>query len=264
MVAALEGWDRAADTDVEPPFSAIEDADRVSVTSGASSSSVSVSATPVGFATPLPPAAVAETVTCLAGESVSLSLAVTVTSPLLAVAPAAMVSVVPAERVKSSAAVTVTVTASLDVPDSAAVTDATPPFSEIEVWDRARVRVGRSSSSVSVSATAAGALTSPFACPETNMRLSGESVSLPTAVMVTVPVLTVAPAAKASSGVADRVASDAMAPAPGATVTVTVAADSAALSSVAVTVVTPPVSEMVEDVSASAALGRATMGSHSP
>ena len=264
VTASLDLPDSVAVTDATPPVSEIDDGDSDSATVGNVSSSVSVNATPVGFATPLPPTAVAETVTSLSGAWISLSLAVTVTSPLLAVAPAAMVSVAPAERVKSGAAVTVTVTASLEAPDSAAVTDATPPFSEIEVWDRARVRVGRSSSSVSVSVTAEGALTSPLACPATNMRLSGESVSLPTAVIVTVPVLVVAPLAKTSSVVPDRVTSDAMAPAPGVTVTVTVAAPEAASSSVAVTVVTPPVSEMAEDDSASAALGRATMGSHSP
>ena len=83
---------------------------------GASSSSVIVSVASAGFATP-PPLAVAETVTVLFGASTSLSTAVMVTVPVLEVAPAAMVRVVPL-RVKSlaiagdtAAAATVRVTA---------------------------------------------------------------------------------------------------------------------------------------------------------
>ena len=58
-----------------------------------SSSFSSVSVTPGGAVTPLPPATVTETVTDLSAASTSLSFAVTVTMPVLLVAPAAMVSV---------------------------------------------------------------------------------------------------------------------------------------------------------------------------
>ena len=133
--------------------------DSASVTVGKVSSSVSVRVSDDGATTLLPPTTVPETVTDLFPEWTSLPLAVTVTSPLLAVAPAAMVSVFAAERSKSAAtapvpgtALTVTVTASLDLPDSAAVTVVSPPVSETDEDDRARVTVGSVSSSVSVSA----------------------------------------------------------------------------------------------------------------
>ena len=76
-----------------------------------------VRVTAAGFATPLPPDTVAETVTALSGASFASSAAVTVTVPVLAVCPAAIVSIVPV-CVKSpaaasvpAAAVTVSVTA---------------------------------------------------------------------------------------------------------------------------------------------------------
>ena len=80
-----------------------------------------------------------------------------VTVPVLAVAPAAIVSVVFCDRLKSllvagliALADTVTVTASLEAPDSVAVTVLTPPSSVIELSDSARVSVGVASSSVMV------------------------------------------------------------------------------------------------------------------
>ena len=122
------------------------------------SSSVSVSSPPAGADTPLPPETAPRTITCLSGASTSLSFAVTVTAPVLVVSPAAIVRVFALDRLKSAATTpgpaavpTVTVTASLDAPDSVAVTVETPPFSEIDDEDSASVTVGSVSSSVSVS-----------------------------------------------------------------------------------------------------------------
>ena len=83
-----------------PPFSAIESEDSASVVCGASLS-VMVSVRADGCATPLPPAAVPDTVTCLLPVAVVSSLAVTVTTPALTVEPAAMVKAVAVLRLKS-------------------------------------------------------------------------------------------------------------------------------------------------------------------
>ena len=142
------------------------DSATASVTAGAASSSVIVSITAAGFATPLAPDTVAETVTALSGASTGLSFAVRVTTPVLTVEPAAMVSVVPV-CVKSpetacvpATAATVSVTAALDARSSAAVTVATPPCSEIDD-ESASATVGVSSSSLNVSATP---VTAPTPC----------------------------------------------------------------------------------------------------
>ena len=156
VVADDDGCDNDAVTRVSPPFSEIDDGFSVNAAPGGASSSGIVSVTFDGAATPLPPAAVADTVTDLFGASVSLFTAVIVTTPTLVVSPAAMVSFVPV-CVKSvpdpGDAETVTVTASLDAPDSVAVTVDTPPFSEIDEDDNASETVGRLSSSVVVTAT---------------------------------------------------------------------------------------------------------------
>ena len=126
-----------------------------------------VSVTSDGSDAPSPPSTVAETVTVLSGASVALSDAVIVTTPVLAVSPAAIVSAVPV-WVKSvpapGDAETVTVVASLAVRFRAAVTVATSPFSEIELSDRASVTCGLSSSTtVTVTATGRCAWATP--CP---------------------------------------------------------------------------------------------------
>ena len=112
---------------VEPDAPSATPGDEIDTT-GAASSSAMVSVASAGFATPLAPDTVADTVTALSGSSVELSFAVTVTTPVLAVSPAAMVSVVPV-CVKSpesacvpATADTVRVTASLDARSSVAVT----------------------------------------------------------------------------------------------------------------------------------------------
>ena len=133
---------------------------------GAASSSAMVSVASAGSATPLAPETAAETVSCLSGSSFALSNAVIVTAPTLAVAPAAMVSVTPELSVKSAAtagatavADTVSITASLDLPESVAVTVLVSPWPlsamvssfDESGSDNAKVATGVASSSVSAS-----------------------------------------------------------------------------------------------------------------
>ena len=74
--------------------------------------------------------------------------------PVLAVEPAATVSVFAVESVKPSPdAAIVSVTAALDAPESVAVTVDTPPFSEMDEGDSTRIAVGAPSSSVRVRLT---------------------------------------------------------------------------------------------------------------
>ena len=182
--------------------------------------------------------AVPETVTVLFAASVLLSTAVTVTVPVLTVAPAAMVSVLFALRPKSpdtagltAAAATVTVVVALDGWFNVAVTVLTcwspnvpvSSDSRIEVGESASVTVGAASSSRMVSVTSSGAVmpTAFAAVAVTDTSLFGASVLLSTAVIVTGPVLAVAPAAMVSTPERDTV----NAPANGATVTVVCALD---------------------------------------
>ena len=170
-----------------------------------SSSSVIVSVASEGLATPCPPLAVPDTLTVLFTASTSLSFAVTVTVPVLEVAPAAIVSVVFDESAKSpgtagetAAAVTVTVTASPDAPDSAAVTVLEPPSSEIDEGESARLTVGVSSSSVIVPVAVAVPIPAPPVAPlSVSVSVSfGSSIASP--VTFTVTVFEVSPAAKVS------------------------------------------------------------------
>ena len=264
VVASLDGRSSVAVTVDTPPSSAIDVADKASVTVGAASSSVMVRVASGGFATLLPPAAVPETVTVLFGASVGLSTAVTVTVPVLVIEPAAMVRVVVALKVKSpctapvpAAAEIVTVTASLDAPDSVAVTADTPPSSVIDEGASTSATVGKSSSSVMVRVTSGGSATllPPVAVPETVTDLFGESTVLPFAVTVTVPVLVTSPAAMVRVVALDRPKSAATAPVPADAETVTVTAALDAPDSVAVTVDTPPVSEIEVGDSTSATVG---------
>ena len=95
VTAALDAPESVAVTDETPPASAMDARDSASRAVGVASSSARVSVRLAGSATPLPPVAAPVTVTRLSGESTALSLAVIVTVPALAVALAAMVSVVP-------------------------------------------------------------------------------------------------------------------------------------------------------------------------
>ena len=157
VTATADCRSSVAVTVATPPFSPIELDDRTSAVCGASSS-VMVSVAAGGFATPLPPDDVPETVTDLLPEATTLPLARIVTAPVLVVAPAAMVSVVTVLRSKSAAtapvpaaAATVTVAAALDGPDKVAVTVEMPPSSEIDAGSRTKATVGSVSSSVRVS-----------------------------------------------------------------------------------------------------------------
>ena len=113
------------------------------------------------------------------------------------------------------------------------------------------------SSSATVSVTLAGPVTPPAlaADPATAKVLSGASTELSTAVMVTVPVLVLLPAAMVSVALAERVTSPAEAPWLGTTDTVTVVASAEARSSAAVTVLVPPFSAMETEDRASVTAG---------
>ena len=233
-----------------------------------------VNVAPEGAATPLPPETVPETVTVSPGSSVASSVAVTVTVPALVVSPAAIVNLSALDRLKSPAAAvapvaaTVTVTPSLDARFSVAVTVAAfdGPLSAIDTDDNASVTIGKASSSSSVNVTLDGAATPlpPETVPETVTDLSGESTEFPFAVTVTAPELVVSPAAIVNSAPLNSVKSAATAPAPAATPTVTVTASLDAAESVAVTVDTPPVSEIDDGDTTSAAVGSASLSALTP
>ena len=258
VTAALEACDSVAVTLLVPLFSEIEAELSSSVTVGVPSSSVMVSVWFEGFDT-LPPLAAPDTVTVLFGASTLLLFAVIVTVPVLAVAPAAIVRTLSVDRLKSPAtagltalAETVTVTAALDACDSAAVTVLTPPFSEIEVGLSDSVTVGVLSSSVMVSVWFEGFDTPPpLAVADTVTVLFGASTELPTAVIVTAPVLAVAPDAIVRTLFVDTLKSPATAGLTAVAETVTVTAALAAVDSVAVTVLTPPLSEIEDGVNTS-------------
>ena len=214
-----------------------------------------------------------------ATESTSSATAVTVTTPALAVEPAAMVSVAALDRVKSSAAAltsaaadTVIVTAALDLPESVAVTAARRSLaaafgsSSMLVRDSASVTVGAASSSVRVRVASAGATTPlpPAAVAETVTDLSGESASSSAAVTVTAPALAVEPAAMVRVLAALSAKSPPAAPVPGAAATVRVTAALDLPESVAVTVETPPFSEIDAGASFSATVGSASSSTMVP
>ena len=92
VVAALDSCSRVAITALVPFFSPIAGGFSARVTRGAASSSSMVSGSAAGAATPLPPATAAPTSTVLSGASTRLSTALMVKTPLLPVAPAAIVS----------------------------------------------------------------------------------------------------------------------------------------------------------------------------
>ena len=218
------------------------------------SSSEIVSVWSEGAATPLPPVAVADTVTSLSAVTTELSLAVIVTVPVLVVAPAAIVRVVPL-CVKSPDTAgdtgeeeTVSVTASVDAAFSVAVTAVEPPFSEIEEEPRTRETV-RLSSSVIVRVLSDGPATPlpPETVAETVTFLSGPSTVLFTAVIVTAPVLVVAPAAMVSVLLVLRLKSEDVAGETAVAETVSVTASVETALSVAVTAVEPPFSEIDEE-----------------
>ena len=264
VVAALDGRDSVAVTVAVPPFSEIDDGDTASVTIGGASSSLIVSVTATGSAT-LPPEAVPETVTLLSGACSSSSFAETVTVPVLVVTPGAMVSTVSPLSVKSpltafapAAADTVIRTAVLAARLRLAVTVATPPFSAIDAGSSVNAASGTASSSLMVSVASDGSVI-PWALdaePDTVTDLVAACTLLSTAVIVTVPVLVVDPAATVSSV---PVCEKSPAAAGGTADAVTVTADAALdrCESVAVTVATvfAPLSSMPDGVSDSVTAG---------
>ena len=220
-----------------------------------------------GAVTPLPPTAVAETVTSLSGASTSLSAAVMVTVPVLVFEPAAMVSVVFVLKLKSeevagdtAAADTVNVTSWLDSALSVTVTVVEPPSSSIDNELSPRDTVGVSSSSVIVSVCFAGSDTPlpPAAVAETVTCLSGASTSLSAAVTVTVPVLVLEPAAMVRVVSVLRLKSDDVAGDTAAAETVRVTSWLDSALSMAVTVVEPPSSSIDVELSASDTVGVAS------
>ena len=257
VTAAVAAVDSVAVTVLTPPFSEIDDGLSTSVNTCASSS-VIVSVWFEGFDTP-PPLAVPDTVTDLLSVSTVLFTAVIVTVPVLLVAPDAIVSRLFVDRLKSpdtagltALAETVTDTAALEAPDSVAVTVLTPPFSEIEVGLSTSVTVGVASSSVMVSVWFAGFDTPPpLAAPDTVTVLFGASTLLFTAVIFTSPVLVFCPDAIVSVVFVDRLKSPDTAGLTALAETVIVTAAVAAVDSVAVTVLSPPFSEIEVGLSTS-------------
>ena len=173
---------------------------------GAPSSSVIVSVTSAGCVIPCVFAAVPETVTLLSASSMVLSTAVTVTVPLLLVAPAAIVNFAlplseksPATAPVPAAADTVIVVSSLEGWSSEAVTvvEFVAPLSGMLVRESARVTVGASSSSVIVPVPLAVPIPAfPAPLNATTTVSSGSSVVSP--VTDTVIVSLVSPAVKVS------------------------------------------------------------------
>ena len=111
---------RRAVTVLTPAFSVMDAGVSSSVTLGVPSSSVIVSVLDAGAAIPAGPVTVAETVVSLSGESMVLFTPVTVTVPVLSLAPSAIVntrfelrSKSPATAGETAAADTVTRTSSL-------------------------------------------------------------------------------------------------------------------------------------------------------
>ena len=156
-----------------------------------------------------------------------------------------------------------TVVAALEAWSSVADTALTPPFSAIATGSSRRVIDGTPSSSLTVSVRAAGS-TMPLppvtAAPTMNV-LSGSSMALGTAVIVTVPVLTVARAAMTRTVVAPRSTSPAAAGETGVTDTVAVVASLEPRLSRAVTMARPPFSAIAAGSSSSVNSGSASPSS---
>ena len=188
---------------------------------------------------------------------------------MLSVWPAVIVSVVLPLSLKSfvtvpvsGAADTFSVTSWLLAPLRLAVTVLTPPFSDIEVGDSSRVTVGVPSSSVIVSVRAAGAVipagpavTAALTCTV----LFGASIVLSSAATVTAPVLSVWPAVIVSVVLPLSLKSFATVPVSGAADTFSVTSWLLAPLRLAVTVLTPPFSEMEVGDSSRVTVGIASL-----
>ena len=231
--------------------------DSASASTGATSSSRMVSVRAAGAARPLPPVTVPATCTCLCPVPLS-SRAVMVTAPVLTVFPAAMISTLFVLSVKpagvaggTAVAATVTVTCSLEGPSSAAVTVLTPPSSPISAGDSVSRTTGVGSSSRTISGTGGGATIPRLLCavPVTFTVASGASTPLLSETIGTAPVLCVSLAGMVSRRV--RVSRAGTAPLSEVRARSTVVGSSEGQSSAAVTVATPPFSEITVGDSAS-------------
>ena len=179
-----------------PPFSATLSGDTVSVmpvdgVADGSSSSAMFRVCSDGCAIPCVLVATPETSTSRSGWSMVLSLAVTVTVPVLSVAPAAIRRTLFELSVKSfpsaastGAAETAITVSSLEARSSFAITVLFPPFSGIEAGVRTSVACGVSSLSLIV--TVAGFTVSPVAVPRTVTVSSGSSMLSSTGISVNV------------------------------------------------------------------------------
>ena len=274
VVGSLDGCDRTAvilagaacSSRVPPLLRPV----RSRLTSGAGSSSSMVSCALTATPSTLN-VFVADAVTSgvSSGASVSLSTAVSVTPALPAVSPAGIVITPPSERLKSAGcAVIVTTVSSLDGWESVAVTvvivfaGVASSSSWMVVSDSASVTVGCSSSFTIVRVSSIPSLgtaipNSLTSAADTVTSLSGASVSLSTAVSVTVPVLVVANGATVSTRFELGVKSSAAAGLTGVMDTVAVVSASEAWLSVSVTVlsVVLPASSIDAGVSTSVATG---------
>ena len=166
-----------------------------------------------------------------------------VTPPVLAMAPAAMVSVLPCWRkspATAGATGSVVTRRTVSTParwSSDAVTAALAPSSRMAAGDSTSAAFGTGSSSVMVSSRSAGVRPrAPSTLPVTRTVFGGEARLLPTVVMVTVPLLAESPAPMVSSRLALKVKSAAAAGATGAASTVIVNGSLTGGSMVAVTV----------------------------
>ena len=189
----------------------------------------------------------------MSGASTALFTALILTVRVLVVAPAAIVSVSLLLSVKSAAAAgdtavadTTSVTFSLDGPLSVAVTVVESPFSEIDDGLSTSDTVGVASSSVIVRVRLDGADTPrpPVTVADTVTDLFGASTALFTALILTVRVLVVAPAAIVSVSLLLSVKSEATAGETAVADTTSVTFSLDGPLSVAVTVVESPFSEI--------------------
>ena len=222
VTGSLDVGLRTAVTVLTPPFSPIRAGVNTSVTAGAPSSSMIFSIFGIGGSAPLPPVTVPVTSTVRFGPSKVSSSAVIFTIPsargrthpnrqlaILAEDEAFPGTETARDRIGSAAparpncencsedgeaddASTFTLMTSLDGTLSVALTSLCPP-SSIVLGLRSRITLGVASSSVIVSSCTSGSVTplTPWTDPLTSTVLSGASMSLFTASIVTVPVLCV-------------------------------------------------------------------------
>ena len=203
VVAWLDGWFKMADTRLRPPSSRIESGLSTSVTAGAASSSAIVTSAPVRGAT-VSPDDRPVTRTVSSGSSVESSTGASVKSAVPLFCPASIVRVKLSTAAKSERAAVPAPTASTTsvgsgraAPSSSAVTvtvrDA-PSWISGGDTDSVTALDGESLSVIrSVRSTGSPTPKALSVVAVTATRLFGAATSLSMAVIVTVPVLSVAP-----------------------------------------------------------------------